>query len=120
MPTVLKLILSVFVTLVSTSNGYIFDEAGSVSLIESIDRYHRSTDDQFDQDVSFFDEHGHTGHEEEDPTGASRFTNEWVVKITGGSAAAAKLAEEMGYEIIGEVISVLFLQLKHILFSKFI
>lgn len=106
MPTVLKLILSVFVTFVSTS-GYIFDEAGSVSLIESIDRYHRSTDDQFDQDVSILDEHGHTGHEEEDPTGASRFTNEWVVKITGGSAAAAKLAEDMGYQIIGEVILVL-------------
>lgn len=82
--------------------AYVYDEAGSVSLIEKIDRYHRSTGEEFYEELEHLDEHGHTGHEE-DLSGALRFTNEWVVKISGGPSAAAALAEEMGYEIIGEV-----------------
>ncbi len=104
-----QLILFVlFVDIVSV-HCHIYDEASSVSLINRIDRYHRSTGDEFDGDVNLFDDHGHTGHDDEDLIGTSRYTNEWVVKITGGAKSAAKLAEEMGFEIHGTVISKEFL-----------
>lgn len=75
--------------------NYPFDEAGSIALIEEIDKYSRLYDDG----------HGHDGDDEEDfeMTDVPRYTNEWVVEITGGYQAAEALAEEMGYEIIGEV-----------------
>lgn len=93
-----------FVDFVSV-HCHIYDEASSVSLINRIDRYHRSTGKEFDDDVNLFDDHGHTGHDDEDLIGTSRYTNEWVVKITGGAKSAAKLAEEMGFEIHGKVMS---------------
>nr|CAH0100756.1 unnamed protein product [Daphnia galeata] len=96
------ILLLLFADLVSV-HCHIYDEAGSVSLIDKIDRYHRSTDNEFNDDVNLFDDHGHTGHDDENLIGTSRYTNEWVVKITGGAGSAAKLAEEMGFEINGQV-----------------
>ena len=101
------ILLLLFADLVSV-HCHIYDEAGSVSLIDKIDRYHRSTDNEFNDDVNLFDDHGHTGHDDENLIGTSRYTNEWVVKITGGAGSAAKLAEEMGFEINGQVIFIVF------------
>ncbi|XP_046655685.1 neuroendocrine convertase 1-like [Daphnia pulicaria] len=94
-PNIMLILFVLFVDIVSV-HCHIYDEASSVSLINRIDRYHRSTGDEFD-------DHGHTGHDDEDLIGTSRYTNEWVVKITGGAKSAAKLAEEMGFEIHGMV-----------------
>lgn len=104
MPSLLRQCLLLALSLLSyvCANNYVHDKARSVALIEMIDRESRSIDPEFDRDSNFLDDHGHAGHEDQDPS-AYRFTNEWVVKITGGPTAAARLAEEMGYEIIGEV-----------------
>lgn len=40
----------------------------------------------------------HVGHET-----ADEFSNEWVVKIEGGPRVAQSLADELGYEFLGEV-----------------
>lgn len=107
-PNIMLILFVLFVDIVSV-HCHIYDEASSVSLINRIDRYHRSTGDEFDDGVNLFDDHGHTGHDDEDLIGTSRYTNEWVVKITGGAKSAAKLAEEMGFEIHGMVMSKEFL-----------
>ena len=104
MSSLRDLILLTLVVGFVPSHCFVYDEKRSVALIEDIDRYSHSPFGEFNDDLLLFDDHGHNGHEEEDESGASRFSNEWVVKITGGRAAADNLADEMGYEIIGEVI----------------
>jgi len=89
----------------SSSHCWIYDEAQSIQLIEEIDRDRRDLEE--DQPIPYWNlvenNHGHDGDDEE--TDEVMYTNEWVVEITGGPRAARILAEEMGYEIVGEVIS---------------
>ncbi|KAI9560352.1 hypothetical protein GHT06_014369 [Daphnia sinensis] len=59
--------------------------------------------DERTNDQNPLDDHGHIGNDDEDFTATARFTNEWVVEIKGGADAAARLAEEMGFEIHGQV-----------------
>ncbi len=101
----LKILVLTFFVLVP---AHCYDESRSIALIEDIDRYHRSTGDELENRFDPLDDHGHTGHDEEDAAGVARFTNEWVVELTGGRAAAENLADEMGYEIFGEVIYIIF------------
>lgn len=76
-----------------------------LSMVEKIDRHlRRPRQAKYEEDaVSLLDDHGHEGHEDPRLIGSYRFTNEWVVEITGGKKAASNLAEDMGYEIISEV-----------------
>lgn len=83
--------------------AHCYDERRSIALIEDIDRYQRSIGDEFENKFDPLDDHGHIGHDDEGAAGIARFTNEWVVELTGGRAAADNLADEMGYEIVGEV-----------------
>ena len=77
-----------------------------LSIVEKFDRYQRRPREAKyeEDDVAFLDDHGHEGEEDPRLISSSRYTNEWVVEITGGKKAASNIAEEMGYEIIGEVI----------------
>lgn len=79
----------------------VYNEDVSVSLIEAVDRPRRSIFEEFDE-AQGFEHHGHSG-DEDVASSSPRFTNEWVVEITGGVDGARVLAEEMGYEIIGQV-----------------
>lgn len=106
MPTVLRytILLLVILKVASSANEKNLERTGLRSFMEKIDRYHRNIDDEIVEDLSLIDDHGHTGHEEDfHETSPSRFTNEWVVKITGGPVAAASIADKMGFEIVGEV-----------------
>lgn len=81
------------------------DQPLSLSMVEKIDRHLRRPRQAKNEEdaVSFLDDHGHEGNEDPRLIGSSRYTNEWVVEITGGKKAASNLAEDMGYEIIAEV-----------------
>lgn len=80
--------------------GQVFDEAGSNALIEVIDAGSRLKREE--EADSYYDiDHGHAGHEDHDID--DRYTQEWVVEITGGLLAAEALADQMGYEIVREV-----------------
>ncbi|XP_032794407.2 neuroendocrine convertase 1 isoform X1 [Daphnia magna] len=104
MPSFLRpLILLILFIGFASIDGHTYDEARSVSLINQIDRYHRSIGDELTDDQSLLGDHGHIGNDHEDFTATAPFTNEWVVEIKGGADAAARLAEEMGFEIHGEV-----------------
>lgn len=104
MPSFLRpLILLILFVGFASIDGHTYDEARSVSLINQIDRHHRSIGDELTDDQSLLGDHGHIGNDHEDFTATAPFTNEWVVEIKGGADAAARLAEEMGFEIHGEV-----------------
>jgi len=82
------------------------DQSLSLSMVEKIDRHLRRPRQAKNEEdtASFLADHGHEGNEDPRLIGNSRYTNEWVVEITGGKKAASNLAEDMGYEIIAEVI----------------
>lgn len=98
-----QLILLILFVGFKSIHCHIYDEAGSISLIVRVDRYHRSIVDEFENDLRPLDDHGHIGDDDENFSATVPFTNEWVVEIRGGPDAAARLAEEMGFEIHGEV-----------------
>lgn len=111
MPSFLRpLILLILFVGFASIDGHTYDEARSVSLINQIDRHHRSIGDELTDDQSLLGDHGHIGNDHEDFTATAPFTNEWVVEIKGGADAAARLAEEMGFEIHGEVKHCFFLE----------
>lgn len=90
---------------VSPANSRLaYNEHLSVSLIEDVDRSRRSIFDELNDNV--VDHHGHSGEEDVTSSRPSKFTNEWVVEITGGANGARALAEEMGYDVIGQVLNI--------------
>lgn len=96
------LLLLGLLVLSSVCHCWIYDEAKSIQLIEEIDRDRRDLEEESIPYLNLVENnHGHDGDDEE--TDEVLYTNEWVVEITGGPRAARILAEEMGYEIVGEV-----------------
>ena len=78
-----------------------YDESKSAALIEDIDANRVSRGISFDTG----EDHGQNGLEYVDQDEMSRSASEWVVQISGGERAVAVLAESMGYENMGKVIS---------------
>lgn len=95
--------LTLLAVLTAFSCGEGSREIRSIPVTDRLDRYHRSIDVQLEEELAFLDDHGHAGHDDYVLPERFKYTNEWVVKITGGPVAAARLAEEMGFEIFGEV-----------------
>ena len=96
----------------SVAKNMQFDDDYSVDLVNEVDAGSRLSRDLVeDVDVAAVDlhsaisgDHGHVGIDGKDHQDRHQgFTNEWVVEISGGYNAAQQLAQEMGYEIYGQV-----------------